>query len=98
MPTYEYECTDCGRSVEVAQRFDEESLRICPRCGGNLRKVFHPANVVFRGSGFYATDSRAKAKSDGGTKETGKGTPKAPADAKADPKAPAEGGTKEKSA
>jgi putative FmdB family regulatory protein len=98
MPTYEYECTDCGRNVEVVQRFDEEPLRICPRCAGSLRKVFHPANVVFKGSGFYATDSRVKPKSDGGTKDTGKGASKASADAKGDSKAPADGGTKEKSA
>ena len=101
MPTYEYTCTDCGRSVEVVQRFDEEPLRICPRCGGDLRKVFHPAGIVFKGSGFYATDSRAKAKAGEKTKpgEKTKEPSKASADAKGgDSPAPATEGTKEKSA
>ena len=59
MPTYEYACTDCGTTVEVFQRFGEEPLQECGVCGGRLRKVFHPAGIVFKGSGFYATDSRA---------------------------------------
>ena len=63
MPTYEYECTVCGQHIEVFQRFSEDPLTICGVCGGKLRKVFHPAGIVFKGSGFYATDSRAKASS-----------------------------------
>lgn len=63
MPTYEYACTECGNHVEVIQRIDEEPLAVCERCGGAMRKVFHPAGIVFKGSGFYATDSRTKAKS-----------------------------------
>lgn len=63
MPTYEYACTQCGNRVEVFQRIDEEPLAVCERCGGTLRKVFHPAGIVFKGSGFYATDSRTKTKS-----------------------------------
>jgi putative FmdB family regulatory protein len=59
MPTYEYACKDCGTHVEVFQRFGEDALRECGLCGGELRKVFHPAGIVFKGSGFYATDSRA---------------------------------------
>jgi putative FmdB family regulatory protein len=67
MPTYEYACTECGNRVEVFQRLDEEPMTVCERCGGTLRKVFHPAGIVFKGSGFYATDSRTKSKSkDGG--------------------------------
>jgi putative FmdB family regulatory protein len=67
MPTYEYRCVSCGNLVEVYQRVDEAPLRVCERCGGELRKVFHPAGIVFKGSGFYATDSRAKqASKDGG--------------------------------
>jgi putative FmdB family regulatory protein len=61
MPTYEYECTACGQHIEVFQRFTEEPLKTCGVCGGPLRKVFHPAGIVFKGSGFYSTDSRAKA-------------------------------------
>jgi putative FmdB family regulatory protein len=60
MPTYEYECTACGQHIEVFQRFTEEPLKTCGVCGGPLRKVFHPAGIVFKGSGFYSTDSRAK--------------------------------------
>jgi putative FmdB family regulatory protein len=63
MPTYEYACTECGNRVEVIQRIDEQPPAVCERCGGTLRKVFHPAGIVFKGSGFYATDSRTKAKS-----------------------------------
>ena len=68
MPTYEYRCSDCGNTFEVFQRIDEETLTVCERCGGRLRKVFHPAGIVFKGSGFYATDSRARAKA--GTNES----------------------------
>jgi putative FmdB family regulatory protein len=79
MPTYEYECTVCGQHIEVFQRFSEDPLTICGVCGGRLRKVFHPAGIVFKGSGFYATDSRAKASSgaastkdsDGGSSSSG---------------------------
>ena len=62
MPTYEYECTACGQHVEVFQRISEEPLATCGACGGPLRKVFHPAGIVFKGSGFYATDNRSKPK------------------------------------
>jgi putative FmdB family regulatory protein len=79
MPTYEYECTICGQHIEVFQRFSEDPLTTCGVCGGRLRKVFHPAGIVFKGSGFYATDSRAKASSgtastkdsDGGSSSSG---------------------------
>jgi putative FmdB family regulatory protein len=77
MPTYEYRCMACGNRFDVFQRIDEEPLRECRRCGGELRKVFHPAGIVFKGSGFYATDSRAASTSaskdgDGGGKGEGK--------------------------
>jgi putative FmdB family regulatory protein len=65
MPTYEYECTSCGQHIEVFQRISEEPLTTCGVCGGALRKVFHPAGIVFKGSGFYATDSRSGSKRDG---------------------------------
>jgi len=69
MPTYEYECTACGQHMEVFQRFSEDALTTCGVCGGALRKVFHPAGIVFKGSGFYATDSRAPAKTGSGSKK-----------------------------
>jgi putative FmdB family regulatory protein len=72
MPTYEYRCTSCGNRFDVLQRIDESPLLTCERCGGELRKVFHPAGIVFKGSGFYATDSRkpaATSSKDGGGAE-----------------------------
>jgi putative FmdB family regulatory protein len=73
MPTYEYECTACGQHMEVFQRFSEDALTTCGVCGGALRKVFHPAGIVFKGSGFYATDSRAPAKTGSGSKKDSEG-------------------------
>ena len=61
MPTYEYRCDRCGENFEVFQKFTDKPLRRHPQCGGQVEKVFHARGVVFKGSGFYATDSRAKA-------------------------------------
>jgi putative FmdB family regulatory protein len=58
MPTYEYECQACHRRVEAVQRFTDPALTVCEHCGGELRKVFSAVGVVFKGSGFYKTDSR----------------------------------------
>ncbi len=66
MPTYQYRCADCARELEVVQRFTDASLTECPSCQGNLRKVFNAVGVVFKGSGFYATDNRTKGKADAG--------------------------------
>lgn len=60
MPTYQYACTACAERLEVVQRFTDDPLTECPACGGTLRKVFSPVGVVFKGSGFYKTDSRGK--------------------------------------
>jgi putative FmdB family regulatory protein len=68
MPTYEYACQSCGRHVEVFQKFSEDALTTCEVCGGPLRKVFHPAGILFKGSGFYATDSRRSATKGGDAK------------------------------
>ena len=62
MPTYQYRCTSCSSEVEVVQKFTDDPLTDCPECDGNLRKVFNAVGVVFKGSGFYATDNRSKAK------------------------------------
>src|SRR3954453_17742454 len=59
MPTYEYACTSCGDRLEVVQKFSDDPLTVCPACSGTLRKVFSPVGVVFKGSGFYKTDSRS---------------------------------------
>jgi putative FmdB family regulatory protein len=58
VPTYQYTCTDCGEPVEAVQKFTDEPLSVCAACGGRLRKVFSPVGIVFKGSGFYRTDSR----------------------------------------
>ena len=58
MPTYQYTCTDCGEPVEAVQKFSDAPLTVCAVCGGRLRKVFSPVGIVFKGSGFYRTDSR----------------------------------------
>ena len=58
MPTYQYTCTDCGEPVEALQKFSDSPLTVCAACGGRLRKVFSPVGIVFKGSGFYRTDSR----------------------------------------
>lgn len=62
MPTYQYRCTDCADELEVVQKFTDDPLTTCPSCQGTLRKVFSPVGVVFKGSGFYATDNRSKGK------------------------------------
>lgn len=67
MPTYSYRCRDCDVAFDIQQSFDEDSLTDCPQCGGGLRKLFNTVGVVFKGSGFYRTDSRAGAGSSGGT-------------------------------
>jgi putative FmdB family regulatory protein len=59
VPTYQYACTECGHAFDQFQSFSEASLTECPECSGKLRKVFSAAGVVFKGSGFYRTDSRS---------------------------------------
>ena len=68
MPTYQYRCTACSEPLEAVQRFTDPALRECPSCGGALRKVFSAVGVVFKGSGFYQTDSRSKPKGEPATK------------------------------
>jgi putative FmdB family regulatory protein len=62
MPTYQYRCVDCGSELEAVQKFTDASLTECPECDGSLRKVYSAVGVVFKGSGFYATDNRSKGK------------------------------------
>jgi putative FmdB family regulatory protein len=59
VPTYQYTCTDCGEPLEVVQKFTDDALIECPQCGGKLRKVYSGVGIVFKGSGFYRTDSRS---------------------------------------
>ncbi|SIR17887.1 putative regulatory protein, FmdB family [Micromonospora avicenniae] len=59
MPTYQYACTACGHQLEAVQSFSDAPLTECPECAGRLRKVFNSVGIVFKGSGFYRTDSRS---------------------------------------
>jgi len=61
VPTYQYACTECGHAFEQFQSFSDDALTECPECSGRLRKLFNAVGVVFKGSGFYRTDSRASA-------------------------------------
>ena len=63
MPTYQYRCTECAAELEAFQKFTDPALTECPECSGDLRKVFSAVGVVFKGSGFYATDNRSKSRS-----------------------------------
>jgi putative FmdB family regulatory protein len=74
MPTYEYECQNCHQRVEAVQKFSDAPLTVCEACGGELRKVFSGVGIVFKGSGFYKTDSRGSSSA-----ATPPATPAAPA-------------------
>lgn len=78
MPTYEYRCLDCSREYEKREGFDAPALQQCPTCGGTARRVLHAAPIVFKGSGFYVTDSRTSA-------------PEAESEAKVEPKTSRDG-------
>ena len=69
MPTYQYACTECGEQLEMVQKFSDDPLTVCPACSGRLRKVFSPVGIVFKGSGFYRTDSRASNGAKDGAKD-----------------------------
>lgn len=66
MPTYQYACTACGHQLEAVQSFTDDPLTDCPQCEGRLRKVFSSVGIVFKGSGFYRTDSRNESRNGGG--------------------------------
>lgn len=68
MPTYQYQCTECGHALEAQQSFTDDALTVCPACEGRLRKVFNAVGVVFKGSGFYRTDSRSNGSGGGDSK------------------------------
>jgi putative FmdB family regulatory protein len=88
VPTYDYLCRSCGHTTEVIHSMMEEGPSTCDRCGGQLRRVLFPAGIIFKGSGFYKTDSRSSsAESAAGTSSTAK------PDASGDGKAPAGAGT-----
>jgi putative FmdB family regulatory protein len=72
VPTYQYRCTECGSDLEAVQSFSDAALTECPSCSGRLRKVFGSVGLVFKGTGFYKTDSRSG--STGGAKDRDKKT------------------------
>jgi len=78
VPTYQYTCTDCGEPVETVQKFTDAPLTVCAACGGRLRKVFSPVGIVFKGSGFYRTDSRNGSSSAVKDKPSGDSSAKTP--------------------
>jgi putative FmdB family regulatory protein len=63
VPTYSYACTECGNRFDAVQAFTDDALTTCEQCSGRLRKLFNSVGVVFKGSGFYRTDSRESTKS-----------------------------------
>ncbi|WP_077489948.1 FmdB family zinc ribbon protein [Sinomonas mesophila] len=79
MPTYAYACKDCDHAFETVQSFSDESLTVCPECSGTLRKKFNSVGVVFKGGGFYRTDSRSGGSSVPATSSSSSASTKAPA-------------------
>lgn len=76
MPTYDYQCRSCGAITEVIHSMLEDGPSVCERCGGELRRVLYPAGIIFKGPGFYSTDSRSGAsKSIGGASSSPSTTP-----------------------
>jgi putative FmdB family regulatory protein len=85
MPTYTYQCDSCGHGFEAVQRFADDPLSECPQCGASIRRVIQPVGVVFKGSGWYITDSRPKSSGESGeSASASKSKDKADAPAKAD--------------
>jgi putative FmdB family regulatory protein len=76
MPTYEYRCRRCGHTFEIVQSMKDDPLKVCPVCGGELRKIFAPPVITFKGSGFYATDHGKKKAPAGADSGTDKGAEK----------------------
>ncbi len=87
MPTYEYECQTCHERLEAVQKFSDAALTTCPKCGGELRKVFSAVGIVFKGSGFYKNDSRSTSTATTPTSSTTTPAPVASTDATSTPAA-----------
>jgi len=75
VPTYQYVCTECGGQLEAVQKFTDDPLTVHEDCGGRLRKVFSPVGIVFKGSGFYKTDSRGSGSSSSSSNSNGSASP-----------------------
>ena len=73
MPVYEYRCKNCSDQFEIQQSFSDDALTVCAKCDGELRKVFSPVGISFKGSGFYKTDNRSgSSKGSGGSPSSDK--------------------------
>jgi putative FmdB family regulatory protein len=73
VPTYDYQCRDCGNTIEVIHSMLEVGPTTCERCGGPLRRILHPAGIIFKGSGFYKTDSRTAESASGSSGSSSSG-------------------------
>ncbi|MFJ4870583.1 FmdB family zinc ribbon protein [Streptomyces sp. NPDC088757] len=89
MPTYQYQCTECGEGLEAVQKFTDDALTECPSCKGRLKKVFSAVGIVFKGSGFYRNDSRGSSSSSSPASSSSKSSTPAPASSDAKPAASA---------
>ena len=102
MPIYEYACTACGERTEAKQSFTDPPLEECPQCGGKLRKLYSPVGIVFKGSGFYSTDTKKSSSSksssagsaSGGDKESSGGPSKSETKSETKKNTPATSGEK----
>ncbi|MEU5897834.1 MULTISPECIES: FmdB family zinc ribbon protein [Streptomyces] len=86
MPTYQYQCTECGEGLEAVQKFTDDALTVCPNCDGRLKKVFSAVGIVFKGSGFYRNDSRGSSSSStpaNASSKSGSGSSSSTSDSKA---------------
>jgi len=101
MPLYEYQCSTCAYRFERRQSFSDDAIKVCPECGGETRKVFHAPGIVFKGSGWYVTDSRSSTTAasaplgDGASGE--KSTTETKSDTKSEPKTETKSETKSES-
>lgn len=94
MPLYEYQCQSCGVRFERRQHITDEPVKVCPECGGEVHRLIHPVGIIFKGSGFYVTDNRAKSSTapprstqkPSKTSEASKSTDKSSTDSKSDTK------------
>ena len=98
MPTYQYACTECGHAFEQVQSFSDDALTECPECRGRLRKLFNAVGVVFKGSGFYRTDSRGSSTAAGSSTTSDSGSAGSSSDAGSGSSSPSSPSSKSESA
>jgi len=87
MPTYTYQCDDCGHSFDAFQKFSDDPLSVCPTCEGHIRRVIHPTPIVFKGSGWYINDSKGKSSTTSAPAKDGEAKADAKPEAKSEPAA-----------